>query len=136
MFDFFFLSFFGGNMARVFDFLKRCKMFARDVFGLLEKVSKKGQNVRIADQLFRCAPSVGANYNEATDSLGRRDRLMKLRTSRREAGESRYFLDLLNCPEDLLRERQRLCQEAQELSNILSAMIVKAEGRREDRNGK
>lgn len=50
-------------MARVFDFLERCKMFAKDVFVLLEKVPKRGQNIRITDQLYRCASSVGANYN-------------------------------------------------------------------------
>lgn len=115
-------------MAKVFDFLERCKNFARDVFELLEKVPKRAQNIRISDQLYRCAPSVGANYNEATDSLGKRDRLMKLRTSRREANESRYFLDLLSCPADVSGERERLSREAQELTNILSSMIVKVEG--------
>ena len=114
-------------MTKVFDFLERCKIFAGDVFALLEKVPKRGQNNRVADQLYRCAASVGANYNEASDSLGKRDRLMKLRTSRREAGESKYFLDLLHCVEDVNLERQRLSKEAQELSNILSAMIRKAD---------
>lgn len=115
-------------MVKVFDFLERCKLFARDVFALLEKVPKTGQNIRISDQLYRCAPSVGANYNEATDSLGKKDRLMKLRTSRREASESKYFLDLLSCPRELLQERQGLSHEALELTNILSAMLAKAEG--------
>ncbi|MEX1139408.1 MAG: hypothetical protein WEB33_01715 [Bacteroidota bacterium] len=55
---------------------------------------------------------------------------MKLRTSRREAGESKFFLDLLYCPEDLIEERGRLSQEAVELTNILSSMIVKAGGKR------
>ncbi len=117
-------------MASVFDFLERCKVFAKDVFALLEKVPKKGPNVRISDQLYRCAPSVGSNYNEAADSLGKRDRLMKLRTSRREASESKYFLELLYCSGGLVQERERLCKEAQESGNILSSMIVKAEGRR------
>ena len=116
-------------MSRVFDFLERCKVFAKDVFALLERVPRRGQNIRISDQLYRCAPSIGSNYNEATDSLGKKDRLMKLRTSRREASESKYFLDLLYCGGDLAQERQRLSQEAQELGNILSAMITKAERR-------
>ena len=55
---------------------------------------------------------------------------MKLRTSRREASESKYFLELLYCPGDLTQERDRQCQEAQELGNILSAMIVKTERKR------
>ncbi len=120
-------EFLGGNVQKIFDLLERCKNFASDVFALLEKVPKKSQNIRIADQLYRCAASVGANYNEATDSLGKRDRLMKLRTSRREASESKYFLDLLNCPADIVGEQQRLSQEARELTNILSSMIVKTE---------
>ena len=73
---------------------------------------------------------MATNYNEATDSLGKRDRLMKLRTSRREANESKFFLDLLLCPPEIMQERKRLSDEARELTNILSSMIVKAEGRR------
>jgi len=119
-----------GGIMPVFDFLERCTIFAHDVFALLDKVPKKGQNIRIADQLYRCAPSVGANYNEAADSLGKRDRLMKLRTSRREANESKFFLSLLYCPGDLANEQQRLGAEAQELTNILSSMIAKAETRK------
>lgn len=117
----------GDVVPKVFDFLERCKIFAGDVFALLEKVPKRGQNNRIADQLYRCAASVGANYNEASDSLGKKDRLMKLRISRREASESKYFLDLLLCIDDQNQERKRLSQEAQELTNILSAMITKAD---------
>jgi four helix bundle protein len=116
----------GGWMA-VYDFLERCKTFALGVFSLLEKVPKTSRNIRISDQLYRCVPSVGANYNEAADSLGKRDRLMKLKTSRREASESKFFLDLLYCPADLKNERAKWSQEARELTNILSAMIVKAE---------
>lgn len=119
-------------MAKIFDFLERCKQFAKDVFALLQKVPMRGQNLRISDQLYRCVPSVGANYNEAADSLGKRDRLMKLRTSRREASESKFFLDLLYCPAELIEERGRLSQEAVELTNILSSMIVKADGKRGD----
>lgn len=58
-------------MARIFDFLERCKQFAKDVFALLQRVPMRGQNIRLSDQLYRCAPSVGANYNEAADSLGK-----------------------------------------------------------------
>lgn len=116
-------------MPRVFDFLERSRIFSQDVFRFLERVPKRGQNTRLCDQLYRCVPSIGANYNEATDSLGRRDRLMKLRTSRREANESRFFLDLLLCTEDMIAERSQLSQEARELANILSSMIAKAEAK-------
>ena len=123
-------------MGKIFDFLERSKLFARDIFALLDKVPKVAQNVEGAGQLYRSAPAVASEYNEATHSLGPRDRLMKLRAARREAAECKIFLELLKCPPAFHEERVRLCGESQELTNILSAMIVKAEKSERGRNRK
>ena len=123
-------------MGKIFDFLERSKAFARDIFALLENVPKVAQNVEGADQLYRAAPAVASEYNEAIHSLGPRDRLMKLRAARREAAECKIFLELLKCPPAFHEERVRLCGESQELTNILSAMIVKAEKSAQGKNRK
>jgi four helix bundle protein len=39
---------------------------------------------------------VGANYIEANESLGDKDKLMKLKICRKEAKESKYWLLLLD----------------------------------------
>ncbi len=42
-------------------------------------------------QLLRSSGSIGANYLEASDSLGKSDELMKLKIARREAKESAHW---------------------------------------------
>lgn len=112
-------------MAKIFDFEERAAQFARDLFSFLAKLPKSGPNIDLADQLYRSGPSVGANYVESCDASGKKDRLMKLRTSRREASETKFNLGLLICPRPLTDERDYLIQEAKELRDILSAMIRK-----------
>jgi four helix bundle protein len=54
---------------------------------------------------------------------------MRVKISRKESKESRYWLQLVECanPED--NERERLSQEATELMKIFGAIIQKSEAR-------
>lgn len=47
-------------------------------------------------QLARSAGPVGANYIEANENLGKQDLLMHLRISRKEAKESKYWMQHLD----------------------------------------
>lgn len=72
--------------------------------------------------------SIGANYREANDALGKKDFIMRLKIARREAKESQHWLELvleanLNKEADI----KPLMREAEELKNILSAIIIKSE---------
>jgi four helix bundle protein len=80
-------------------------------------------------QLVRSSGSVGANYIEANDALGKKDFLMHIKISRKEAKESRYWLRLLDTGDnDSLEESRRsLIQEAGELMNIFGAIVRKSE---------
>jgi len=82
-------------------------------------------NQEDVQQLVRCSASVGANYIEANEALGRKDFSHRLRIARKEAKESRFFLQLLDVGDDpeLEADRARLTAEANELLLILSAMI-------------
>ncbi|MFZ2324626.1 MAG: four helix bundle protein [Ignavibacteriaceae bacterium] len=44
---------------------------------------------------MRSSASIGANYIEANESLGKKDFLMHVRISRKEAKESIYWLRLI-----------------------------------------
>ena len=79
-------------------------------------------------QLVKSSGSVGANYIEANESLGKKDFLMRIKISRKEAKESRYWLRLLDAgeAEDLEPQRTQLTQEAQELTNIFGAILKKS----------
>ena len=52
-------------------------------------------NKEIARQLIRSSGSVGANYIEANESLGRKDFAMRIKICRKESKESIYRLRLL-----------------------------------------
>jgi len=46
-------------------------------------------------QVIRASGSVGANYIEASDDLGKLDEKMKIKIARRESKESIHWLDLI-----------------------------------------
>ena len=78
-------------------------------------------------QLIRASSSVGANYIEASDDLGKADEKMKIKTSRRETKESIHFSNLILTYEnpELEKERAELIDEAQQIRRILSSIIIK-----------
>lgn len=106
---------------RTFVFAKRVRVFARSIPGTALSISD-------LQQLIRASGSVGANYCEANDALGRRDFVMKCRISRKEAKEARYWLRLLletSSVQDR-NEALALISEATELVKILSSIIQKS----------
>lgn len=78
-------------------------------------------------QLVRSSGSVAANYIEADDALGPKDKLMKFRICRKEAKESRLWLSLVDTGEERAvdGERERLVDEAKQFVAIISAIINK-----------
>lgn len=78
------------------DLEERTERFAARCRALIKQLPRTMANAEDARQLLRCSGSVGANYIEANDALGKKDFLMKIRLTRREAKESRMFLRLLD----------------------------------------
>jgi len=86
-------------------------------------------NVEYIKQLIRASSSVGANYIEASDDLGKADEKMKIKISRREAKESIHFLNLMLTYDDPILEKERvgLIDESIQIRKILSAILKKLE---------
>jgi four helix bundle protein len=84
-------------------------------------------NVQYIKQVIRSSSSIGANYIEASDDLGKQDQKMKIKIGRREAKESIYWLKLILVYNDevLEKERNLLIDEASQLKKILSAILLK-----------
>ena len=78
-----------------------------------------------ARRLLRASGSVGANYIEATNALGKKDFLMRIRICRKEARESGYWLNLIDLSSTgaLGQERQLLFEKSQELMKIFGAIL-------------
>jgi four helix bundle protein len=86
-------------------------------------------NIEDAKQFIRASGSIGANYIEANESIGKKDFVMKVKTCCREAKESSYWLRLLDCDGNLEPTRARLLIEASELTKIFGAIVRKSEDR-------
>ena len=106
---------------------KRFSDFGKRVRDFCAKLKYDIINVEYIRQLIKASGSVGANYIETSDDLGKADEKMKLKISRREAKESRHWLDLILIRHDKILERERveLMDEAMQIKKILSTIINK-----------
>ncbi len=116
----------GMEKRKPFDLEERSLQYSKDTISLINKVPKSPSNIEIAKQLIRSAGSVGANYIEANESLGKKDFFLHARIARKEAKESRYWLQLLECDSSSQSSRDQLVQESTELLKILSSIIEKS----------
>lgn len=112
-----------------YDLEERTYEFARRVRAFVKKRPKTLANTEDCRQLVRCSGSIGANYIEANESLGKKDFLMRVRISRKEAKETRYWLRLVDAGVDDCTEgeRKELIGESVELMKILAAILRKSQ---------
>jgi len=118
----------GANPKR-YDLEERTFQFAKRVRGFVKQLPRTLANIEDAKQLLRASASVGANYIEGNEALGKKDFLLHVKISRKEAKESRFFLRLIDLGEspELKKESDLLIQEAQELTSIFGAIFRKSE---------
>ena len=112
-----------------YDLEERTFLFAQNVRKLIKSLPKTIGNIEDGKQVIRSSGSVGANYIEAQEYTGAKDRLLRIKISRKESKESRFWLRLLDTGENtvLNEERERLIQEANELTLIFGAIVRKIE---------
>ena|SRR5215203_4761434 len=105
----------------------RFENFAISVRDFCVKLKWDIINIQYIKQLIRSSGSVGANYLEASDDLGKQDEKMKIKIARREAKESVHWLTLVLVYNDknMEHERARLIDEAIQIKKILSTILGK-----------
>ena len=115
--------------SKQYDLEDRTLNFAKRVREFVKKLSKTIGNIEDGKQLIRSSGSVGANYIEANEALSKKDFIMRAKICRKEAKESRYWLNLVEVigNDQLEKERNLLLQEATELPNIFGSIIRKSE---------
>ena len=116
------------NTKPVYDLEERTFQFAKAVRLFVKTLPKTIANIEDGKQLIKASGSVGANYIEANESLGKKDFLMRIKISRKEAKESAYWLRLINETNKLKNadEALSLIQEAKELKKIFSSILEKS----------
>jgi four helix bundle protein len=119
---------FTNEKKKEYDLEERSFEFAKRVRAFCKKVPKSIANSEDTKQLIKSSGSVGANYIEANESLGKKDFLMRIKISRKEAKESRYWLRLIDLDSnpEIINEQNVLIKEAEELMNIFGAIYRKS----------
>lgn len=113
---------------KVFDLEERTLNFATGVRNFVAKVRTNNKiNAPYLSQILRSSSSIGANYIEAVESLGKKDYLMRLKICRKEAKETLYWFKLIVIPLSLQNEAKELAQEADEITKIFGSIVTKIE---------
>lgn len=112
---------------KIYDLEQRTFEFAKETRLLLKKLPKSIINMEDGKQVIRSSGSVGANYIEANEALSKKDFCFRIKISRKEAKESKYWFSLLKVTNtEFENELDKLVQEADELKKIFSAILEKS----------
>ena len=79
-------------------------IFALNVRDFCRKLKWDIINKVYIEQLIRSSSSVGANYSEANENLGKNDLKMRMKIARKEAKESTRWLTLLMVEDNILEK--------------------------------
>lgn len=114
------------NTNRYRQLENRTTEFAKNIIRLCKEMKEDSINRPLINQIIRSSGSVGANYREANEALGKKDFVHRLRIARKEAKETQHWLELIEEANPELSEKMKgLFRETQELRNILSSIINK-----------
>ncbi len=116
------------SVNKPYDLEERTFRFAKATRVFVKEVPRTVTNSEDVKQLVRASGSIGANYIEANECVGKKDFVMKIKTCRREAKESAYWFRLLDCSDNLEQQRGELASEAVELMKIFGSIVRKSGG--------
>jgi four helix bundle protein len=112
--------------TKAYDLEERTLEFSKRALQILKGLPQNTFNTPIISQVVRSITAIGANYIEAKESLGKKDFIMRVRISRKEAKESCYWLRILvsnNNGLQIIKSVDELLDESFQLLKILSKII-------------
>jgi len=102
-----------------------------DAIKLVEEFPNKRIAWIITDQLLRSITSVGANLIEAKSASSKKDFIKYYEIALKSANESKYWLCLARDAKMTSKEKIRmLLLEAEEISKIIAASLLKLKGKK------
>jgi len=109
-----------------YDLEERTLKFLKDVISICKKLPQNTINVQLIKQLIRSAGSIGANYREANEAISKKDFILRIKITRKEAKESHFWLQaILEANQEFESEIAPLIKEALELAMIFSSIMNK-----------
>lgn len=103
--------------------LKKSFEFAIKVTPLYKRMIGSREYI-ISKQLLKSSTSIGANIQEATAAQSRKDFISKMTIASKEARETRYWLTYLKESEMVDYDLNELMTEIEEITNIISKIII------------
>ena len=79
--------------SKKFDLEERTLNFAKKIIDLVKILPKNSVNFEHISQIVRSSGSMGANYREANDALGKKDFYMRIKICRKESKETKFWLE-------------------------------------------
>lgn len=115
---------------KIFDIQKRTYEYLKSVIFFLRSLPPDYVAQTLGKQLLRAATSIGANIIEAQASPSKRDFANFYNHSLKSANETKYWLALAHdCLEGSKSSVTALLAEAEEISKILGAILLKLRGK-------
>ena len=98
--------------------------FAVRIVKLYKYLCNNKKEYVLSKQLLRSGTSIGANVSEALQGQSKRDFLMKMNISLKEASETKYWLRLLKATDYLSEKEQRsIYGDCVELEKLLTSIV-------------
>lgn len=96
--------------------------FALKIIGLYKQMTEQKEFV-LSKQLLRSGTSIGANVEEATAAVSKKDFAAKMGIASKEARESRYWLRLIKKSDIISVPVDKYLKEVEDIVNILTAIV-------------
>ena len=75
--------------SKLYDLEERTLNFAKEVRQFVKLLPRSVANLEDGKQVIRSSGSIGANYIEANEALGKKDFILRARISRKETKETK-----------------------------------------------
>ena len=111
--------------SKKYDLEERTFLFAKRATEYVRDLSKGVLDSEIGKQLVRSAGLVGANFIETNESLSKKDFIMRVKTTKKESEESKYWLKISTPNGDYEHLKSELMCEYEETMKIFTSIIRK-----------
>ena len=102
----------------------RCYKFSVDVIKFISSLDVGRKFQSIVDQFIRSATSIGANVVEGKSAHSKKDFVKFYEIALKSSNETKYWICLLRDGLNI-KEIDNLLKEADEISKVLAAIIIK-----------
>ena len=107
--------------------LQKSTQFAKRIIRLYWCLTKERSEYTLSKQILRSGTSIGANITEAIHGSSRKDFIAKLQIAKKEAAETRYWLELLHSGEYISDKKcKSMVADCNEILSILVSIIKTA----------